>query len=78
MKLPDLDRLRCEKQCSLADFLTLYNEDLPAAFPRASKALLAEFKETHATFFKTDDWSLDVHRKKVMDWLPARMAAAAR
>lgn len=78
MKLPDLDRLRCETQCTLADFLKLYNQDLPEAFPRASKALLEEFKETHTSFFKTDEWSLDVHRKKVMDWLPARVAAAAR
>ncbi|MDB5195321.1 MAG: hypothetical protein JWO84_505 [Parcubacteria group bacterium] len=78
MKLPDLDRLRSEKPCSLADFLKIYNADLPVTFPRASKALLEEFKETHASFFKTEDWSLDVHRKKVMDWLPARIAAAAR
>lgn len=78
MKLPDLDRIRSEKQCTLADFLKAYNHELPLAFPRASKALLEEFKETHASFFKTEDWSLDVHRKKVMDWLPARIAAAAR
>ncbi len=78
MKLPDVDRIRSETQCTLADFLKAYNKDLPESFPRASKALLEEFKTTHSSFFKTEDWSLDVHRKKVMDWLPARIAAASR
>ena len=70
MKAPDPDRIRSEKTHSLAEFLKLYNENLPLNFPRASAALLEEFKSTHKNFFKTDNlWSLDSHRKKVMDWL---------
>ena len=72
MKGPDLDRERSEQTHSLAEFLKLYNQDLPATFPRASKALLEEFQSTHAEFFKvSQDWSLNIHRKRVMDWLPA-------
>lgn len=76
MKLPDLDRLRSERELSLADFLKSYNEKLPTQFPRASLALLREFKESHDVLFKGDVWSLDQHRKKVMDWLPSRLKTA--
>lgn len=69
MKAPDLDRERSEESHTLPEFLKLYNENLPLAFPRASAALLEEFKRTHADFFKTNVWSLELHRKKVMDWL---------
>ena len=74
MRLPDLDRIRSEKLLSLPDFLKSYNEGLPADFPRASLALLREFREVHASLFKRNDsWSLDQHRKVVMNWLPSRL-----
>ena len=60
-----------EIQVSLADFLKLYNETIPQSFPRASTALLKRYRDEHAAFFKNGDlWSLDLHRKKIMDWLP--------
>ena len=70
MKARDLDKERSEELHTLAEFCKLYNENLPLPFPRASAALLAEFRSTHPGFFKSDGvWSLDLHRKKVMDWL---------
>ena len=70
MRTPDLDRERCEKKRSLEDFLALYNENLPVAFPRASSVLLAEFRSAHTGLFSRGNaWSLDQHRRKVMDWL---------
>ncbi|MHB8660445.1 MAG: hypothetical protein ACYC75_00680 [Minisyncoccota bacterium] len=73
MKAPDLDKQRSEKSRSLGEFLKLYNENLPLAFPRASTALLEDFKGAHANLFKSNSvWSLGLHRKKVMDWLRAR------
>ncbi len=78
MKLPDLDRIRSEAQITLADFLKSYNKDLPAAFPRASAATLKQFQSSHTGLFKSDKmWSLDQHRKRVMDWLPS-LAPRAR
>lgn len=72
MRTPDLDKARSEKTHSLAEFMKLYNENLPAVFPRASIALLKEFQSTHGDTVKSGVWSLDQHRKKVMDWLTAR------
>jgi hypothetical protein len=58
-------------QVSLLDFLKSYNKNIPENFPRASADLLRKFKESHPSFFKHGDlWSLDEHRKKIIDWLP--------
>ncbi len=74
MKGPDVDKERSEKVHSLVEFLHLYNENLPHSFPRASAAALEKFKSTHAEFFKADGvWSLELHRKRVMDWLQLDM-----
>ena len=73
MKLPDLDKARSEKSLTPAQFLTAYNEKLPLDFPQASAPLLKEFKKLHLGLFKAENvWSLDQHRKKVMDWLTSR------
>jgi len=69
MKAPDRDRERSEEPHTLVEFLKLYNENLPTAFPRATAALLEDFKRTHNEIFKANVWSLELHRKKVMDWL---------
>jgi len=57
-------------QISLPEFLEYYNKNIPASFPRASTMLLKKFKEGHVALFKNGDfWSLDQHRKKVIEWL---------
>lgn len=63
--------LASQSPLSLDDFLKSYNENMPSSFPRATVVLLKKFKETHVMLFSHGDaWSLDRHRKKVMDWLP--------
>lgn len=60
-----------EMQISRADFLKSYNQNMPPTFPRATTSLLNRFREEHATLFKHGDmWSLDLHRKKLIEWLP--------
>lgn len=76
MKSPDVDRLRSEQPLSFGEFLKSYNADLPLEFPQASLALLREFRKSHSALFKADNaWSLDQHRKKVMDWLTTKKVA---
>ncbi|MBI5742410.1 MAG: hypothetical protein HZA25_01045 [Candidatus Niyogibacteria bacterium] len=58
-------------QISSADFMESYNKNTPASFPRVTVALLKKFREAHSSLFKRgDSWSIDLHRKKMMDWLP--------
>jgi hypothetical protein len=60
-----------ELQITQADFLKSYNLNMPAQFPRASTSLLNKFKEEHSSLFKHGEmWSLDLHRKKLIEWLP--------
>jgi hypothetical protein len=62
-----------QMQVTLADFLGLYNKNIPIGFPRASAAKLKEFQNAHPALFKNRNmWSVDRHRKKFMDWLSSR------
>lgn len=55
---------------SIAIFIENYNKSIPGDFPRATTKILREFQTTHPGLFKeTDDWSIDKHRKRLMDWL---------
>lgn len=79
MKPRDLDRERSEKKITLAEFLKIYNAEIPSGFPKASKSLLEEYQREYAGQFKQgSDWSLDLHRKKIMDWLPMRLRPVDR
>lgn len=56
---------------SLSEFLKSFNQNMPTNFPQASAKVLLKFKKEHEVLFrKGNTWSLDQHRKKVMDWLP--------
>jgi len=73
MRGPDLDRERSEKKRSLAEFVALYNDGLPTEFPRVTLALLREYQSKYAYQFEGGEWSLELHRKKIMDWLPGHL-----
>ncbi|KKU53077.1 MAG: hypothetical protein A3F26_02265 [Candidatus Ryanbacteria bacterium RIFCSPHIGHO2_12_FULL_47_12b] len=55
---------------NLVGFLENYNQNIPGGFPRASVKSLKEFQVAHPLLFKHgDEWSVDRHRKRLMDWL---------
>ena len=57
---------------TLLAFMEAYNKCIPASFPRASVKALKQFQAVHSILFKNgDEWSIDKHRKKLMDWLPS-------
>ncbi|MBI2669972.1 MAG: hypothetical protein HYX20_02430 [Candidatus Yanofskybacteria bacterium] len=59
-----------EAPVTLPVFLESYNKNIPAGFPRASVAILKKFQDAHPTLFKHKDaWSVDRHRKRLVDWL---------
>jgi len=54
----------------LPAFLASYNKNIPASFPQASVAILKKFQGTYPMLFKKGNmWSIDQHRKKLIDWL---------
>lgn len=55
---------------SAAIFIQYYNENIPGLFPQATVKTLEKFRATHPTLFKeSNEWIIDKHRKKFMDWL---------
>ena len=55
---------------SLAVFIENYNKSVPEGFPRATAKSLKQFQITHSALFKNpNDWSIEKHRKRLMDWL---------
>ena len=51
-------------------FIQYYNENIPDAFPRATLKTLGEFQALYPSLFKeNDEWIINKHRKKFMDWL---------
>ena len=59
-----------ETPVTAAVFLEAYNKNIPEGFPRATTATLRKFQEAHPALFKRKDmWSIDRHRKRLIDWL---------
>lgn len=57
---------------TMAVFMETYNKSIPSGFPAASMPALKKFQALHPILFKKgDEWSIDKHRKKLMDWLPS-------
>lgn len=54
---------------SLASFMESYNKSVPKGFPAASAKALKQFQEAYPSLFKKEnEWSIDRHRKRFMDW----------
>ena len=55
---------------SLNEFLENYNKNIPPGYLHASVKSLKRFQTVYPALFKNgDEWSVDKHRKKLMDWL---------
>lgn len=60
---------------SLAVFLEYYNKNIPASFPQATVDALEQFQATHTVLFdEKKTWTIDKHRRRLMDWLPSYRA----
>ena len=55
---------------TIAVFMDAYNKSTPEGFPRATVKVLRKFQTIHPALFKRpDEWSIEKHRKKFMDWI---------
>ncbi|HEY4499453.1 MAG TPA: hypothetical protein VJH94_05355 [Candidatus Paceibacterota bacterium] len=65
-ELPDVNAIGT----TTALFVEYYNDNIPDIFPRATLKALEKFQAAHPTLFKgSSEWTIDKHRKKLMDWL---------
>ena len=59
-------------EVSIDVFIHYYNQNIPASFPRATIEALKEFQATHSALFDNNKtWTVDKHRRRLMDWLPS-------
>ena len=64
-------------ETSLPMFMEVYNRNIPAGFPRPSVKILKVFQSLHPMLFKNEGkWSIEKHRKRLMDWLPSYRSTA--
>ena len=60
-----------------AVFAQHYNKSIPETFPRVSVRILEQFQTAYPALFKGKrEWTVDKHRKKVMDWLATQAREA--
>jgi len=72
-KKRDADLELSQEMTTPVIFLTSYNQGIPPSFPQATLADLRQFEVAHPGLFKVSGyWSLEKHRKRLMDWLPQR------
>jgi len=70
MRSKNLEYEHNQIRTTSVSFLEAYNNMLPSGFPRASVELLKKFQVAHPVLFKHgNEWSIDKHRKRLMDWL---------
>lgn len=56
---------------SEGEFLDSFNANMPAGYPHITLELMKRFKLSHPALFKAPNaWSLDLHRKRMIEWLP--------
>jgi len=71
MKKPLKELKSYELLITNVEFLEAYNRTTPEGFPRVSISMLQRFQDEHPNLFKRSGlWSLDLHRKRLIDWLP--------
>ncbi len=74
MKKPVVKVYSYELPMSAKEFMESFNKNMPLGYPRASLAILEKFKQAHASLFKSNgSWSLDQHRKRMIEWLPQNL-----
>ena len=65
-----------QEELTLKDFIVCYNKGIPQTYPQATPAMLSKFRAAHPQLFKDCElWTLEIHRKKLMDWLPRNVEA---
>lgn len=77
MKRKDLQLELNQMRTTIDVFMKAYNQTLPQGFPVATASTLKKFQQQNSSLFSArggenkKEWSIEKHRKKLMDWLPA-------
>ncbi|MCX6738877.1 MAG: hypothetical protein NT098_02360, partial [Candidatus Parcubacteria bacterium] len=57
---------------TISVFMEYYNKNIPVSYPHATRGSLEAFRKSFPGLFADGKkWSIDKHRKRLMDWLPS-------
>lgn len=64
-----------ETPLSAEEFLESFNANMPEGYPHVTMEILERFKLAHPNLFKKPNvWTLDLHRKRMIEWLPQNLS----
>ncbi len=61
--------MKVTEETLLDKFIKAYNLLYNVPNNKASKDVCGQYKREHPNDFKNSGWSIDKHRKKLMDWI---------
>lgn len=74
MKKPSSRIVPMDTPMTEGEFIDSFNKNMPEGYPKVTIDILKRFKEAHLSMFKGKGmWSLDQHRKRMIDWLPQNL-----
>ena len=74
MKRRDVQLELNQAHTTVEVFMKAYNQTIPRGFTVVSVVMLKKFQEAYPLLFKNkEEWSIEKHRKKLMDWLPSHL-----
>lgn len=60
-----------EVPLSATEFKESFNQNMPAGYPHVTLEIMDKFRFAHPNLFKKPNvWTLDLHRKRMIEWLP--------
>lgn len=63
-----------ERPLTEAEFMASFNANMPEGYPHVTLDILERFKLAHPALFKKKNvWTLDLHRKRMIEWLPQNL-----
>lgn len=63
-----------ERVMSEEAFIASFNANMPEGYPHVTQETMKKFKAAHPSLFKSEHaWSLDQHRKRLIEWLPQNL-----
>lgn len=76
MKKDRIQTLPYERIMTEAEFMESFNQNMPDGYPHVTLEILARFRAAHPSLFTDKNaWSLDRHRKRMIEWLPHNIQA---
>jgi hypothetical protein len=64
-----------ETPLTATEFLESFNSNMPLGYPHVTLDIMKKFQQAHQSLFKKPNiWTLELHRKRMIQWLPQNLS----